>query len=79
MFFLEAKIRTDFGAKLTTATPEEAEAIFARYTDHAICERALANPNPAVRERARQLLVDLAESGDWFARDILAREKQSPR
>ena len=73
VFYLELKIRSDLGARLAVATPEEAEAIFARYVDHAICERALANPHAAVRERAKALLAELAESGDWFARDILAQ------
>ncbi len=59
--------------RLAGATPEEAEALLARYVDHAVCERALANPHAAVRERAKALLAEVAESGDWFARDILAR------
>jgi hypothetical protein len=69
--FLELKVRADLGTRLAVATPEEAEAIFARYVDHVVCERALANPHPSVRARATALLSDLAKSGDWFARDIL--------
>jgi len=76
--FLELKIRADLGARLTTVTPEEATAIFARYVDHAVCERALANPHAAVRAQATALLTELAESGDWFARDILARSPAGP-
>jgi len=76
--FLESKIRGEFGARLSVATPEEAEAIFARYVDHAVCESALANPHAAVRERAKALLAELMESGDWFARDILARLAGGP-
>jgi hypothetical protein len=71
--FLEAKIRRELGERLVAATPEEAAAIFARYVDHVVCERALANPHPAVQAQARALLAELAESGDWFARDVLAR------
>jgi hypothetical protein len=73
--FLESKIRRELGARLATGTLEEADAIFARYVDHAICERALANPAPAVRERARELLTELADGGDWFARDVLAQNQ----
>ncbi len=72
--FLESKIRADLGGRLATATLAEAEAIFARYVDHVVCERALANPDAAVRERAKGLLAELAAEGDWFARDVLARE-----
>ena len=71
--FLESKIRTEFGARLAVATPEEAAAIFARYVDHVVCERALANPHPEVQAQARALLTELSESGDWFARDVLAK------
>lgn len=70
--FLESKIRADLGARLATATRTEAEAIFARYVDHVVCERALANPDAAVREQAKALLAELAAEGDWFARDVLA-------
>jgi hypothetical protein len=73
VIFLELRVRRDLGARLAVATPEEADAIFARYVDHVVCERALANPHPAVRAQARALLTELAESGDWFARDVLAK------
>jgi len=71
--FLELKIRSDLGARLAVAPPEEAQAIFSRYVDHVVCERALTNPHPSVRAQAKALLTDLAENGDWFARDILGR------
>jgi hypothetical protein len=73
LHFLESKIRRDLGARLAVATPEEAAAIFARYVDHVVCERALANPHPEVKAQARALLAELAASGDWFARDVLAK------
>ncbi len=73
VFFLESKIRRELGQRLAVATPEEAAAIFARYVDHVVCERALANPSPEVQAQARALLRELAESGDWFARDVLTR------
>jgi hypothetical protein len=72
--YLEAKIRADLGAQLAVATPEEAAAIFARYVDHVVCERALANPHLEVQAQARTLLTELAESGDWFARDVLTKD-----
>ena len=71
--FLEGKIRTDFGPRLASASLEEARALFARYADHIVCERALANPDPAVQALARDLLADMAAQGDWFSRDVLAR------
>ena len=71
--FLEAKIRTDFGARLAVASIEEARALFARYADHVVCERALTNPDPAVRALARGVIEELAAAGDWFSRDVLAR------
>ena len=73
VIFLEGKIRRELGDRLATATPEEARAIFARYTDHAVCEQALGNPHADVRAQARELLAELAAQGDWFSRDILAR------
>ena len=69
--FLEAKLRRVSGEALPTASLAEAEAIFARYVDHAVAARALENPDPAVQALARQLLAELAEQGDPFARDAL--------
>ena len=71
--FLEAKIRTDFGARLAVASLDEARALLARYADHVVCERALTNPDPAVRALARGVIEELAAAGDWFSRDVLAR------
>ncbi len=76
--FLESKVRRELGARLAVATPEEAAAIFARYVDHVVCERALANPLPEVRAQALALLTELADSGDWFARDVLAKGTDAP-
>lgn len=70
---ISERIHTKLGDQLAVATPEEAAAIFARYVDHVVCERALANPSLAVQAQARALLAELAESGDWFARDVLTR------
>ncbi len=77
--FLEVKIHTDFGAKLAGASLEEARALFARYADHVVCERALANPDAAVRSLARGVLEELAAQGDWFSRDVLARLDSAPQ
>jgi hypothetical protein len=71
--YLELTVRRDLGARLAVATPQEAAKIFARYVDHVVCERALANPHAEVRAQARALLTELAASGDWFARDVLAK------
>ncbi len=73
ILFLEGKIRTNFGARLATGSIEEARALFSRFADHVVCERALENPDPAVRALAREVLAELAEQGDWFSRDVLAR------
>ncbi|HEV7405584.1 MAG TPA: hypothetical protein VGO11_21745 [Chthoniobacteraceae bacterium] len=73
--FLESKLRCELGARLAVAAPEEAATIFAHYLDHVVCERALANPHPKVQAQARALLTELAESGDWFARDMLAKSE----
>lgn len=73
VFFLELKIRADLGARLTVATLEEARGILARYRDYAVCESALANPDPAVRTLAREGLEEMAAQGDWYSRDVLAR------
>lgn len=75
-FFLEALVRRQFGERLRTATPEEVRALFARYADHAVCEQALQNPHPEVRELALELLREFAEAGDPFARDLL-RDRDS--
>ena len=69
--FLEAKLRTDLGARLKTATRAEAEAIFARYADHVVATKALENPDPAVQALAREILEGFAAQGDPFARDAL--------
>ena len=69
--FLEAKLRADLGGRLKTATLPEAEAIFARYTDHFVAAKALENPDPAVQALAREILEDLAAQGDPFSRDVL--------
>lgn len=68
---LEGRLHTELGARLTTASFAEAEAVFARYVDHAVAARALENPDPAVQALARQVLAELAEQGDPFARDAL--------
>jgi len=70
--FLESKVRGSFGDRLATATLEEARHLFARYTDHVVARRALANPNPAVQLLAREILEELAAQGDPFSRDLLA-------
>ena len=70
---LEGLVHAELGARLSTASRAEAEAIFARYLDHAVAARALENPDPAVQALARQLLAELAEQGDPFARDALGR------
>ena len=69
--FLEAKLRRISGDALLTASRAEAEAIFARYVDHAVAARALENPDLAVQALARELLGELAAQGDPFARDAL--------
>lgn len=70
--FLEEKIRAEWSAKLIGATTAEAEALLARYADHAVCAAALQNPDPAVQALARGLLEEMAAQGDWFSRDVLA-------
>jgi hypothetical protein len=71
--FLESKIRSDYRTRLSGATLAEARALFARYTDHVVCEAALTNPDPAVQALGRETLRELAAQGDWFSREILAR------
>lgn len=73
--FLEPIIRRDLGTRLAVASLEEARGILARYADYVVCERALANPDPAVRTLARERLAEMAEQGDWFSRDVLARQE----
>ncbi len=71
--FLEDRVRREFSARLAVATPADARALFARYTDHVVGEAALANPDPAVQALGREILRELAAQGDWFSREILAR------
>ncbi len=70
--FLEGKIREEWTHVLVSATAVEAEALLARYADHAVCAAALRNPDPAVQALARGLLEEMAAQGDWFSRDVLA-------
>jgi hypothetical protein len=74
--FLEDCVRREFRARLAGATLAEARALFARYTDHVVCEAALTNPDPAVQALGREILRELAGQGDWFSREILARLEQ---
>ena len=69
--FLEGLVRQQFGERLALADPDEARALLDRYADHAVCAKALGNPHPEVREMAREILVEFAEAGDPFARDLL--------
>lgn len=73
ILFLEAKVRREMSAALRTATPEEADTLFVRYIDHAVLTAALENPHEIVRTRALTLLRDLADTGDPFARDVIAQ------
>lgn len=73
ILFLEAKVRRDMSAALLTATPDQANALFDRYIDHAVLTAALTNPHETVRARALTLLQDLAASGDPFARDAITQ------
>lgn len=72
MFFLEAKVRQRFCERLWQCLLKEAEDMFIRYADHETCRAALRNPDDAVRRLARDVLKELAASGDPFANDILA-------
>ena len=73
--YLESVIRADLGGRLAVASLGEARGILARYCDYVVCERALANPDPGVRTLARERLTEMAEHGDWFSRDVLARSE----
>lgn len=69
--FLEGKVRGDFCSRLSHATLAEAESLLGRYSDHAVLDAALKNPDRAVQSLALGQLRELAETGDPFARDML--------
>jgi len=71
--FLEKKLRKEISSRLATCTPSEATLLFSRYLDHATCEAALTNPEPAVRELGLSGLRELAAGGNPFAIEALKK------
>jgi hypothetical protein len=65
--FLESKLRERYAARLAVCDAEEASGLFARYVDHATCQAALGNSDPAVREIGLAGLRELAADGNPFA------------
>lgn len=71
--FLEKKMRSEVAERLQKCSLEEAQRHFSRYLDHATCEAALRNPDPAIRELGISGLKSLAESGNPFAIETLEK------
>ena len=69
--FLEDKIRKRLCRTLVVCSRDEANEVFARYSDHATCRAALENPDPQVRDMAIRTLRTFARDGDPFAEQIL--------
>jgi len=71
--FLESKLRSEISARLAVCDAEEASGLFSRYIDHATCQAALTNPDPAVREIGLAGLRELAADGNPFAIAVLKK------
>jgi len=71
--FLETKLRTEMSARLSVCEAEEARSLFSRYLDHATCEAALKNPDPAVQDMGLAGLRELAADGNPFAIEALKK------
>lgn len=68
---LESVVKADYQKRLPTATPEEAAAMLARYSEWQVLVAALENPHDAVRELAMTHLREFAATGDPFSLAIL--------
>ncbi len=73
--FLETKLRSRFASRLSVCNAEEALSLFHRYLDHATCEAAMENPDPAVREMGLAGLRELAADGNPFAIEVLKKRE----
>jgi len=71
--FLEAKAEREYLAKLPTASAAEAASMLARFLTPKVAEIGLHHPEESVRQLSLGFLKELAEEGDPFARDILAK------
>lgn len=71
--FLEAKAEREYLARLPTATAEEAAFMLSRFLTPKVAEAGLHHPEASVRSLSLGYLKELAEDGDPFARDILAK------
>ena len=61
----------EYLAKLPSATAAEAAAMLARFLTPKVAEAGLDHPEESVRKLAKDFLIELAEEGDPFAREIL--------
>lgn len=68
---LESVVKMDYQKRLPTATPEEAAAMLARYSEWQVLVAALENPHAEVRELAMTHLREFAAAGDPFSLAIL--------
>jgi hypothetical protein len=71
--FLEAKAEREYLATLPTASAAEAAFMLARFLTPKVAEAGLHHPEESVRQLSLGYLEELAEEGDPFARDILAK------
>lgn len=69
--FLEAKAEREYLAKLPSATADEAAAMLARFLTPKVAEAGLRHSEESVRKLEQGFLIELAEEGDPFAREIL--------
>jgi hypothetical protein len=68
---LENLTRASYCKRLPAATPAEASAMLARYSEWQVLQAALENPSPEVRELAMSHLREFAAAGDPFSLAIL--------
>ena len=71
--FLEAKAERLYLAELPTSSAEKAAFMLARFLTPKVAEAGLHHPEESVRQLSLGFLKELAEEGDPFARDILAK------
>jgi hypothetical protein len=75
--FLEAKAERDYLAKLPTASADEAAFMLSRFLTPRVAEAGLHHAEESVRHLSLGYLLELAEKGDPFAREILEHQPPS--
>ena len=72
---LESVIRSRYAKLLPSASLDEVRQLLDRFLDWRVCQFALDNPAPDVREYALECLREMARDGDPFSQALLDDKK----